>query len=177
MKAQKQFFLSEAIFGDLDDKESSNNTSNGSNGSDEITSADFTSNNQNSSLDIAQLVVTFNTAVTQNGLSSGTAIDFTGAGITSSQIIGAIESSLENANSGSGNGLLSGAAAKVSPGDANETKLLLFTDGGSGSAEDVAMVYYNEGGLVEQSYSGELTLTHVIKSIDISTLTHDNFWG
>ena len=73
--------------------------------------------------------------------------------------------------------MLSGTAAQVTPGDANETKILLFSDGGSGSAEDVAMLHYNEGNLVENSFSGELTLTHVLKSIDISTLTHDNFWG
>ena len=48
---------------------------------------------------------------------------------------------LENKNAGSGNGLLSGqTGGKVSPWNINETKLLFFTDGGSGSNEDVAMV-------------------------------------
>ena len=57
--------------------------------------------------------------------------------------LGAIETSLENKNaSGSGNGLLSGASSQaVLNGEANETKLLLFTDGGSGSNEDVAVVF------------------------------------
>ena len=50
----------------------------------------------NSSLEIAQLVIGFTTSVTQNGLASGSSIDFTGAGISSSMIISAIETSLEN---------------------------------------------------------------------------------
>ena len=44
---------------------------------------------------------------------------------------------------GSGNGLLSGTGGAVNHGDINETKILLFTDGGSGSNEDVAMVIYS----------------------------------
>ena len=111
---------------------------------------------------------------------SGSSIDFTGAGISSSMIISAIETSLENQNdaSGSGNGLLSGASNQaVANGEANETKLLLFTDGGSGSAEDVAVVLYDEGSNPEMDFDGELTLTNVLKSVDISDLTHDNFFG
>ena len=95
-------------------------------------------------------------------------------------IISAIETSLENQNdaSGSGNGLLSGASSQaVANGEANETKLLLFTDGGSGSAEDVAVVLYDEGSNPEMDFDGELTLTNVLKSVDISDLTHDNFFG
>ena len=93
--------------------------------------------------------------------------------------MGAIETSLENANdgSGSGNGLLSGAAAQVTEGDVNESKLLLFTDGGTGSDQDVAMVIYDEGGTSEANFNTELTLASVLKSVDISALTHDNFWG
>jgi len=56
-------------------------------------------------------------------------------------------------------------------------KILLFTDGGSGANEDVAMVIYNEGGSAEGDYSGELTLANILESTTISTLTHDNFWG
>ena len=59
----------------------------------------------------------------------------------------------------------------------NEAKILLFTDGGSGANEDVAMVIYNEGGFAEGDYSGELTLANILESTTISTLTHDNFWG
>ena len=58
----------------------------------------FPSNNQNSSLDVAQLVMGFNTAVTQNGYLQD-CNDFTGAGISSSQIIGQLNS-LENTNLG-----------------------------------------------------------------------------
>ena len=88
--------------------------------------------------------------------------------------------SLENTNDGSGggNGLLSGASgAQVTQGDINESKLLLFTDGGSGSAQDVAMVLYEEGSASEANFNTELTLASVLKSVDIATLTHDNFWG
>ena len=94
--------------------------------------------------------------------------------------MGAIETSLENTNDGSGggNGLLSGASgAQVTQGDINESKLLLFTDGGSGSAQDVAMVLYEEGSASEANFNTELTLASVLKSVDIATLTHDNFWG
>ena len=164
--------------GNLSDVEGTANTSNGSDGNDDLISADFTVNTTNSSLDITKLVIGFNTAVTQNGLSSGTTIDFTGAGVSSSIILGAIESSLENTNSGSGSGLLSGASgAQVIQGGTDETKFLLFTDGGSGAAEDVAVVLYDEGNEVEQDFNSELTLTGVLKSVDIATLTHDNFWG
>ena len=57
----------------------------------------------------------------------------------------------------------------------NEAKILLFTDGGSGANEDVAMVIYNEGGSAEGDYSGELTLANILESTTISTLTNDNF--
>ena len=59
----------------------------------------------------------------------------------------------------------------------NEAKILLFTDGGSGANEDVAMVIYNEGGSAEGDYSGELTLANILESTTIINLTHDNFWG
>ena len=59
----------------------------------------------------------------------------------------------------------------------NEVKILLFTDGGSGANEDVAMVIYNEGGSAEGDYSGELKLVNILESTTISSLTHDNFWG
>ena len=59
----------------------------------------------------------------------------------------------------------------------NEAKILLFTDGGSGANEDVAMVIYNKGVRAEGDYSGELTLANILESTTISTLTHDNFWG
>ena len=135
-------------------------------------------NTKNSSLDVSNIVVGFDTAVTLNGLSSGTLIDFTGAGISSSQIIGAIETSLENTNDGSGNGLLSGSSgARVANAGASESRLLLFTDGGSGAAEDVAMVIYSEGSSADSDYSSELTLTNVLKSVDLTILTHDNFFG
>ena len=163
--------------GNLSDQESSANTTNGSDGTDDLLNGDFVINAKNSSLDNNKLVIGFSTAVTQNGLSSGTAINFTGAGISSSQIIGAIETSLENSNAGSGTGLLSGTGGAVSHGDINEAKILLFTDGGSGANEDVAMVIYNEGGSAEGDYSGELTLANILESTTISTLTHDNFWG
>ena len=166
--------------GNLSDVESSANTTNGSDGNDDLLNADFVSNAKNSSLDITHLVVGFTTAVTVTGQAGGTAIDFTGAGISSSQILGAIETSLENTNDGSGggNGLLSGASgAQVTQGDINESKLLLFTDGGSGSAQDVAMVLYEEGSASEANFNTELTLASVLKSVDIATLTHDNFWG
>ena len=39
------------------------------------------------------------------------------------------------------------------------------------------MVIYNEGGSSEADYSGELTLASILESTNISTLTHDNFWG
>ena len=166
--------------GNLSDVESSANTTNGSDGNDDLLNADFVTNAKNSSLDITHLVVGFTTAVTVTGQAGGTAIDFTGAGISSSQILGAIETSLENTNDGSGggNGLLSGASgAQVTQGDINESKLLLFTDGGSGSAQDVAMVLYEEGSASEANFNTELTLASVLKSVDIATLTHDNFWG
>ena len=57
----------------------------------------------------------------------------------------------------------------------NEAKILLFTDGGSGANEDVAMVIYNEGGSAEGDYSGELRLANILESTTISTLTNDNF--
>ena len=141
---------------------------------------DFVANSKNSSLDITHLVVGFTTAVTVNGQSGGTAIDFTGAGISSSQILSAIETSLENTNDGSGGGtgLLSGSSsAQVTQGDINESKLLLFTDGGSGAAQDVAMVLYDEGSASEANFNTELVLASVLKSVDIAALTHDNFWG
>ena len=75
--------------GNLTDSESSANTTTGSDNTDNLLSADFTSNAKNSSVDITHLVVGFKTAVTVNGLAGGTAIDFTGAGISSSQILGA----------------------------------------------------------------------------------------
>ena len=153
--------------GNLSDQESSANTTNGSDNTDDLLNDDFVINAKNSSLDNNKLVIGFSTAVTQNGLSSGTAIDFTGAGISSSQIIGAIETSLENSNAGSGAGLLSGTGGAVSHGDINEAKLLLFTDGGSGANEDVAMVIYNEGGSAEGDYSGELTLANILQSDNI----------
>ena len=110
-------------------------------------------------------------------MSSGTSIDFTGAGISSSQIISAIETSLENSNAGSGSGLLSGTGTGVFHGDGNESKILLFTDGGSGSNEDVAMVIYTEGATSDMDFSGELTLANILESTSLTTLTHDNFWG
>ena len=159
----------------LQDPESSQNIAIGSNNTDEILSVDFIIGSLHSSTDITQLVIGFTTAVTQNGLSSGSSIDFTGIGVSSSQIVGAIEMSLENTNAGSGNGLLSGVSGtQVMQGDINETKLLLFTDGGSGSAEDVAIIRYSEGSTSETDFSGELTLTNVLQSVDISTLTHEN---
>ena len=166
--------------GNLSDVESSANVTTGSDSNDDLLSADFVSNAKNASLDITHLVVGFTTAVTSTGQAGGTAIDFTGAGISSSMILGAIETSLENANDGSGggNGLLSGASgAQVTQGDISESKLLLFTDGGSGTAQDVAMVLYEEGSASEANFNTELTLASVLKSVDISTLTHDNFWG
>ena len=166
--------------GNLTDSESSANTSTGSDNTDNLLSADFVANAKNSSLDITHLVVGFTTAVTVNGQSGGTAIDFTGAGISSSQILSAIETSLENTNDGSGggNGLLSGSSsAQVTQGDINESKLLLFTDGGSGAAQDVAMVLYDEGSASEANFNTELVLASVLKSVDIAALTHDNFWG
>ena len=51
---------------------------------------------------------------------------------------------------------------KVINGEANETKLLLFTDGGSGSAEDVAVVIYDEGGIQKWILMVNLTLTNVL---------------
>ena len=158
----------------------SSNNSYGSNNTDELVSGDFIINTKNSTLDTNHLIIGFSTAVTQNGLATGSAIDFTGAGISSSMILSAIQSSLENSNDGSGssNGLLSGSSAsRVINDGVNETKILLFTDGGSGSAEDVAVVLYSEGGTADQSFTNELTLTNLLKSTDISTLTHDNFWG
>ena len=166
--------------GNLTDSESSANTSTGSDNTDNLLSADFVANAKNSSLDITHLVVGFTSAVTVNGQSGGTAIDFTGAGISSSQILSAIETSLENTNDGSGggNGLLSGASgAQVIQGDINESKLLLFTDGGSGTAQDVAMVLYDEGSASEANFNTELVLASVLKSVDITALTHDNFYG
>lgn len=168
--------------GNLTDAESSANITTGNDNNDDLLSADFSFNATNSSLDITHLVVGFTTAVTKNGLASGSgglSIDFTGAGVSSSIILGAIETSLENANdgSGSGNGLLSGAAAQVTEGDVNESKLLLFTDGGTSSDQDIAMVIYDEGGTSEANFNTELTLASVLKSVDISALTHDNFWG
>ena len=53
----------------------------------------------------------------------------------------------------------------------------MFNDGGSGSAKDVAVVLYDEGGASDNDFAGELTLTNVLKSVDIATLTHDNFFG
>ena len=139
---------------------------------------ELNSSSKNLSLDIDNLVITFNTAVTQNGLTSGSTIDFTGAGVSSSQILGAIETSLENKNDGSGSGLLSGSSnQQVLQANSNVSQLLLFTDGGSGSNEDVALVLYNESSSSDLDYGGELTLTNIIKGIDITTLTHDNFWG
>ena len=162
----------------LQDSESSQNIAIGSDNTDEILSVDFIIGSLHSSTDITQLVIGFTTAVTQNGLTSGSSIDFTGIGVSSSQIVGAIEMSLENTNAGSGNGLLSGVSGtQVIQGDINETKLLLFTDGGSGSAEDVAIIRYSEGSTSETDFSGELTLTSVLQSVDISTLTHENFFG
>ena len=77
-----------------------------------------------------------------------------------------------------GNGLLSGSSsAQVTQGDINESKLLLFTDGGSGAAQDVAMVLYDEGSASEANFNTELVLASVLKSVDIAALTHDNFWG
>ena len=67
--------------GNLNDVESSQNLSNGSNNTDEILSGDFISQSKNASLDIVNLVIGFQTGITQNGLSSGSAIDFTGTGI------------------------------------------------------------------------------------------------
>ena len=62
-------------------------------------------------------------------------------------------------------------------GDANETKILLFSDGGSGSSQDIAIVLYDEGSSAEAEFNTELVLASVLKSVDISNLTHDNFWG
>ena len=53
----------------------SSNTTNGSDNNDDLVSVDFKSSSKNLSLDIDHLVITFNTAVTQNGLTSGSTID------------------------------------------------------------------------------------------------------
>ena len=59
----------------------------------------------------------------------------------------------------------------------NVKKFLLFTDGGAGANEDIAIVLYQEGSSYEADFSGELTLTNILKSVDMDNLTHDNFWG
>ena len=164
--------------GNLTDVESSLNSSNGTNGSDEILSVDFLNQSKNSSLDVSNLVIGFQTGVTQNGLSDGAKIDFTAVGISSIQILAHIETSLENKNDGGGSGYLSGSSGQqVLQGDANEIKILLFDDGGTGVEKDTAVVLYQEGGVAESDFSGELSILALIDGVGVSALTHDNFYG
>ena len=124
------------------------------------------------------MVIGFQTGLTQSGLASGAAVDFTGIGVYSTQILGYVETALENTNDGSGSGLLSGASGQqVLQGDVNEIKLLLCHDGGVGAAVDTAIVLYNEGSSSEADFSGELSLLALIDGVTVSDLTHDNFYG
>ena len=66
--------------GNLTDRGTPENVTIGSDSTDDLLSADFNINATHQSLNNNKLIVGFNTAVTQNGLSAGTAIDFTGAG-------------------------------------------------------------------------------------------------
>ena len=45
------------------------------------------------------------------------------------------------------------------------------------AAQDVAMVLYDEGSASEANFNTELVLASVLKSVDITALTHDNFYG
>ena len=58
---------------------------NGGNDIDNLISADFAIFSTTSTINTTKLIIGFNTAITQNGLTSGSAIDFTGAGISASQ--------------------------------------------------------------------------------------------
>ena len=89
-----------------------------------------------------------------------------------------METALENTNDGSGSGLFSGeTGASVIAGDVNEVKLLLVTDGGSGSEEDTAVVLYNEGSNSESDFANELSLLALFDGVSASALVHDNFYG